>query len=370
MPDVWTHTGYAQQLHFGAGGLSRSGEIVRGLGLRRVLLVTTAGRAGSPDGERLVARLGRSLGSTFAEATAHVPTTAVQAAVRQAHRDGVDGVVSFGGGSCADLAKAVNFFTEREAGTPATTYADRPALPHVAVPTTYSGAEATPNFGMTDERTRAKAGGGGPTCAPVGVIYDPELTLGTPPRVTAETGLNALAHCVEATYAPACSPEAEAIALAGASRIVNALPIVVDEPHNLAARTLLLEGAALAGRALQNASMGVHHGLAQLLGGRTSIPHGLANALILPHAMRFNADVVPDAMAALGEVLGDRDDPAAAVERLIERVGLPNKLSSVDGVDEADLDVVARLSQSSAAVQQNPRPVGEVDARAILADAW
>ena len=308
------------------------------------------------------------MASTFGGVRSHVPASAVQAAMLQARRDGVDGIVSFGGGSCMDLGKAVSYFMEQEAGTPGASYTDRPALLHVAVPTTYSGAELTPFFGVTDERTRAKSGGGGPTTAPVAVVYDPVLTLSTPPRVSAETAMNALAHCVEATYATRRSPEAEAIALAGADRIVRSLPAVVDEPDDIEARTALLEGAALAGRALENASMGVHHGLAQLLGARAGISHGLANALLLPHAMRFNAEVAPAELARLGAVLGDPADPAAAVARLAARAGLPATLAEV-GVSDEDLDAVARLSQSSVAVRANPRPVSEEDARAILAAA-
>ncbi|HMK10673.1 MAG TPA: iron-containing alcohol dehydrogenase, partial [Acidimicrobiales bacterium] len=258
--EAWTHTGYAQRLHFGAGVVARLPEIVKELGIRRALLVTTAGRADSEDGARIVKLLGRSLTSTFAEVRSHVPTTTVQLAMQQARRDAVDGVVSFGGGSCADLGKAVSYFTEQEAGTPGASYADRPALRHIAIPTTYSGAELTPIFGMTDERTHTKGGGGGPTTAPIAVLYDPLLTLGTPARVSAETGMNAIAHCVEAAYSPRRTPEAEAIALAGIRRLARALPGVVDDPDDVDARTDALAGAALAGRALENASMGVHHG--------------------------------------------------------------------------------------------------------------
>jgi alcohol dehydrogenase class IV len=143
----------------------------------------------------------------------------------------------------------------------------------------------------------------------------------------------------------------------------------VDEPDDIEARTTLLEGAALAGRALENASMGVHHGLAQLLGARAGISHGLANALLLPHSMRFNADAVPVELARMGAVLGDPTDPAGAVARLAARAGLPSQLSAL-GVPESDLDAVARLSQSSLAVRSNPKPVGEDDARAILAAAY
>ena len=277
------------------------------------MLVTTAGRLASPDGERVVRLLGRNLETTFAEVESHVPVPLVQQAVLQARRDAVDVVVSFGGGSCADLGKAVCFFLEQEAGMPGATHLDRPVLPHVSIPTTYSGAELTPFFGMTDPATRQKQGAGGPTSAPVVAIYDPELTTSTPPRVLAETGMNALAHCVEAAYSPHRTPEAEAIALAGARTIHSSLPAVVADPRNPLARAAMLEGAALAGRCLLNAGMGVHHGLSQLVGGRTGIPHGLANAILLTHSIAFNAEAVPDEVGRLSAALGA---DAAAARRL------------------------------------------------------
>jgi maleylacetate reductase len=364
---TWVHTGYAQQIVFGAGALARIADVTRQLGARRLMLITTEGRHASDDGQRLAQLLGRSLVTTFAEVRSHVPTSIVQAAMHQARREGVDGVVSFGGGSCADLAKAVCFFTEQEQGTPGASYADRPALVHVAVPTTYSGAELTPFFGMTDEAARQKAGSGGPTVAPIATIHDPQLTLSTPPRVSAETGMNALAHCIEAAWSPVRTPEAEAIALAGCAQIFRWLPRVVEQPGDLEARTAMLAASVLAGRCLQNSSMGVHHGLAQLVGGRTAIPHGLANAVILPHAIRFNAEVVPEAVARLSAAAGI-DDLAVAVEGLLGRLGLPTRLSECGVVDD-DLDAVARMSQSSPSVRANPRPVSEEDARAVLAAA-
>jgi maleylacetate reductase len=369
MPPTWTHTGYAQQLVFGAGSVRKLPELVRTIGARRVLLVTTEGRHASDDGARVTSALGTALASTFAEVESHVPVPLVQRAAQQARRDAVDAVVSFGGGSCADLGKAVCFFTEQEAGTPGASYVDRPALPHITITTTYSGAELTGGFGMTDPAARQKTGAGGPTITPVAAIYDPELTLTTPPRVSAETGMNALAHCVEVVYSPHRTPEAEAIGLAGARRIVNALPLVVDDPGDVDVRASMLEGAALAGRCLQNGSMGVHHGLSQLVGGRTGIPHGLANAVILPHALRFNADVVPDEVRRLGEAIGAPDDPAAAIAALVERLGLPTQLADC-GVSLEDLDAVARLSQGNRNVQVNVRPVSEDDARSILAAAF
>jgi maleylacetate reductase len=368
MPDAWTHTALAQQIVFGSGAVDRLPELVRTTGARKALLVTTAGRLASPEGQRLVAALGRSLVSTFAEVASHVPVPLVQQAVLQARRDGVDLVVSFGGGSCADLGKAVCYFLEQEAGMPGASHVDRPLVAHISIPTTYSGAELTPFFGMTDPATRQKQGAGGPTSAPLIAVYDPELTLSTPARVSAETGMNALAHCVEAAWSPFRTPEAEAIALAGITRVHGALPEVVADPGDLDARARMLAGACLAGRCLLNAGMGVHHGLSQLVGGRTGIPHGLANAVLLAHCIRFNAEAVPEEVGRIAAALG-ADDAAAAVDGLRARIGLPGTLREA-GVAEEELDAVARLSQSNHNVGRNPRAVSEADARGILQSAW
>jgi alcohol dehydrogenase class IV len=364
----WTHTGYAQQVLFGPRTIERLPELARSLGVKRVLLVTTSGRLASDDGQRVVKAIGRLLASTFADVTSHVPTDLVQAALMQARRDGIDGIVSFGGGSCADLAKALAFFTE--AGAPGSSFFDRPVVPHVAIPTTYSGAELTAGFGMTDPRTRQKSGAGGPTSAPSVAIYDLAATGSLPPRASAETGMNALAHCIEAAYSPVRTPEAEALALAGVARIVEALPQVVAAPDDQDARARMLEGAVLGGRCLQNASMGVHHGLSQLLGGRTGIAHGLANAIVLPHAIRFNADAVPEPIERIAAAAGtDADSLADAIAALAAGLDLPASLFDV-GVGDEDIQAVARLSQSNPNVRANPRPVSEADALAILEAAF
>jgi maleylacetate reductase len=369
MTTVWTHTGYAQRIHFGLDAVDRAGEVVKQTGARRVLLVTTVGRRESESGERLVRALGKALVSLFDGVRSHVPTTAVQAAVRQAQSDDVDAVVSFGGGSCADLGKAVCFFIEQQAGVPGASYVDRPALAHVAIPTTYSGAELTPFFGMTDEAAHRKSGAGGPTIAPLAAIYDPVVTLDTPVQVSAETGMNALAHGVECAGSPNRTPEAEAIALACVQRVAAALPDVVDQPGDIRARTAMLEGAVLGGRCLQNATMGAHHGLAQLIGGRTGIAHGLANAILLAHVLRFTAPAIPREAWLIGTALGDPDDPPGAVDRLRERIGLPARLSDV-GVDEEDLGAVVRMAAGNANIRGNARPVSPEDLADILQAAF
>ena len=369
-PASWLHTGYAQRIHFGAGSIDRVGQLCADLGTARVLLVTTAGRLASPAAGRLLAGL-RDAGvevSVFDGVRSHVPASVVEAAVAQTRDAAPDGIVSFGGGSCADLGKAVCFRAERDAGRPSPTYADRPVLLHVSVPTAYSGAELTPFFGMTDDDTSRKSGTSLPTLAPIAAVYDPEVTLDTPARVSAETGMNALAHGVECAYSPLRSPEAEILALACIERVASALPRVVAAPGDLDARTDMLEGAVLGGRCLQNARMGVHHGLSQLLGGRTGLPHGLVNALVLPHAIRFNVPAIGAMAARIGAAMGDRADPAGAVARLRERLGLPGSLAEC-GVTADDVEAAARAAPDNGNVAANVRPVTVDDARAILTAA-
>ena len=223
---------------------------------------------------------------------------------------------------------------------------------------------------MTDPASRTKSGAGGPTCAPIAAVYDPELTTSTPPRVSAETGMNALAHCVEVVW----SPEPHA---GGRRRSPSPAPGASSPrcrssstiPSDISVRAAMLEGAVLGGRCLQNASMGVHHGLAQLVGGRTGIPHGLANAVILPHAIRFNLETVPDAVARLGDAIGADGDTAAAVSALVTRIGLPTQLGDC-GVTFDDVDAVATAAPGNHNVAANPRPVSVDDAKGILLAAY
>ena len=334
----WTHVGYAQKLVFGTDTVDRLAPLLKEAGARRVLLVAGRNRLDSEAGGRVVKALGRALASTFDGVRPHVPTSALQQALRQATADDVDALVSFGGGSAIDLAKGVAFFAEQQAGMSGQAFNDRPMLAHIAVPTTYSGAEVTPFFGMTDEATRQRQGAAGPTLAPVAAVYDPTVTLDLPPRISAETGMTCLAHAIDAAASPARTPEAEAVAMACIERTLAALPAVVDQPDDLAARAAMLEAAALGGRCLQNAAPGLQHRLAQALGGRTGMAHGLAHAVLLAHSVR----ALPEgAQRALGRVLGD--DPAGAVDRLREQVGLPARLSDC-GVGDDDLDAAVRLA--------------------------
>ena len=369
-PSSWSHVSSAQQLVLGAGAVEQVPQLVKEAGGRRVLLVTTKRRLASDIGILLSRSLGRVLAATFDQVISHVPVPLVQAAVRLARDEKVDAIVSFGGGSCNDLGKAVSFFVEQATGHPATSYLDRPMLPHVAVPTTWSGAELTPFFGMTDPATGRKTGARSATCAPVAAVYDPGCVAGLDPVISAGSGMNCLAHGIECAWSSRRTPEAEAVALACIGRTVQALPAVIDDPEDTDALLRMLEAACLGGRALQNAAMGVHHGLAQLLGGRTGIPHGTANALLLTHTVAFNAadPLLAGPLHRIATALGDPDDPAGAVDRLRARIGLPARLADV-GVTVADIEAVAAGAPANANVQNNPRQVTEDDALAILRGA-
>ncbi|HEV2370225.1 MAG TPA: iron-containing alcohol dehydrogenase, partial [Acidimicrobiales bacterium] len=142
-----------------------------------------------------------------------------------------------------------------------------------------------------------------------------------------------------------------------------------DDPTDVPARAAALTGALLGGRCLQNASVGIHHGLAQQVGARTGIPHGRANAVLLAHALRFNLPAIGAAGPRIGAALGDPDDPAGAVDRLRQRLGLPGSLAAA-GVNRDDLDAVAMAAQDSPGVRANPRPAGPDEVRGVLEAAW
>ena len=263
-----------------------------------------------------------------------VPSERIGDAAREA-RD-ADVLLAFGGGSAIDLAKAIGV----EAG-----------LPVVSVPTTYSGAEWTPSFGIRDHDRRMRGGGGGSTLA--GIVYDPELTLGLPRAETVGTSMNALAHAAEALYVKGRNDEGDRQALAGANLIGEWLPRVVASPDDLESRRSLLVGAMHAGAALAAAGLGLAHAMAQALGGRFGLPHGAMNALTLPPALRFNEPVAAGEIARFGEALGTSDPIGRAQELAL--LGGYQRLRD-QGVPENELDTVAEAAADRAGARANPRP--------------
>jgi maleylacetate reductase len=264
--------------------------------------------------------------------------------------DKADGLLAVGGGSAIDLAKAISVET---------------GLPVVSVPTTYSGAEWTPSFGVRDHDRRMLGGGSGANLA--GIVYEPELTLSLPKDVTVGTSLNALAHTAEALYVRGRNPEGDREALAGAALISEWLPRVVEQPDDLVARRNLLEGARHAGAALASAGLGVGHALAQALGGRYGLPHGAMNALSLPPALRFNEPVAGAEIARFGDAMGT-DDPIGRVEELA-RLGGFERLRDF-GVPETELEEVAEATRVRPGAKANPRPATLTALVELLRAMW
>ncbi|HUP31691.1 MAG TPA: iron-containing alcohol dehydrogenase [Gaiellaceae bacterium] len=264
--------------------------------------------------------------------------------------DGVDVLVAVGGGSAIDTAKAASAAS---------------GLPLVSVPTTYSGAEWTPFFGVRDPERRMRGGGSGANLQ--AIVYEPELTLGLPVPETVGTALNALAHCAEALYVHERTDESDRHALAGAEAIGRWLPRVVERPDDLEARTELLRGACHAGAALGGSMLALGHALAQGLGGRYGAPHGALNALTLPPALRFNEPVAGDAVARFGVALGTAD-PATRVEELA-RLGGYERLRDLGLPEDAPAEVAEAVAARPGA-KANPREVTATDVEELLRSIW
>jgi maleylacetate reductase len=277
-----------------------------------------------------------------------VPTDRIDEAAAAAR--GADGLLALGGGSAIDLAKAISAQTD---------------LSVVSVPTTYSGAEWTPSFGIRDHDRRMRGGGSGAHLA--GIVYEPELTLGLRRPETVGTSLNALAHAAEALYVKGWNAEGDREALAGAQLISEWLPRVVESPDDLEARRRLLEGAMHAGIALASAGLGLGHAMAQALGGRYGLPHGAMNALALPPALRFNKPVAEAEIARFGEAMGT-DDPIGRVEELA-RLGGFERLRDF-GIPEDELDEVAEAAAARPGAKANPRPATPSQISELLRSAW
>jgi maleylacetate reductase len=308
---------------------------VNTLGLKRVLVICGPGHVSL--GRRIADRLGAGL---FAEARMHVPVELADRAAELAAELGADGCVTVGGGSATGLGKAI---------------ALRHGLPVIAVPTTYAGSEMTPVWGLTENGV--KRTGRDARVLPRSVLYDATLTVSLPPKMSLNSGINAMAHAVEALYAPDLTPLIALQAEEGVGALAGALPRVVADGTDLEARSEAQYGAWLCGTALAASTMGLHHKLCHTLGGTLDLPHAETHTVVLPYVLAFNG-----APAAVSRALGT-DDPVGALWRL----GGQGNLRDL-GMREDDIARIADLVAAASFV--NPRPATRDDIAELLRKAW
>lgn len=330
----------------GAATTATAGEAER-LGLGRLLVV--CGSHGRDAAQAVADSLGPASAGLHDGARMHVPAEVADRAVEVARAAGADGCVAVGGGSSIGLGKAI---------------ALRTGLPLIAVPSTYSGSEMTPVWGLTEHG--AKRTGRDPVVLPRSVVYDPELTLSLPVPLSVTSGINAIAHAVEALYAPDTSPLVALMAQEGVRAMAGALPVVAEAPDSLEARGRALYGAWLCGSCLGATTMGLHHKLCHVLGGTFGLPHAETHTVVLPYALAYNAPAVPEAASALAQALY-ADDAPRALRGLARHLGAPRSLAEL-GLKEADLAVAA--AQTAGQAYANPREVTVEGALAVLRAAY
>jgi len=342
----FTHDVSPQRVVFAPGALARIGEEAERLKFSRALVVATPG-SGARLGEKIIGLLGARAVGLHAQAVIHVPKAVAEAGLFAAREAKADGLIAAGGGSAIGLAKAI----ARDTG-----------LPIIAVPTTYSGSEATTIFGISEGAR--KVTGRDVKVLPRTVVYDPDLTLDLPASVSAASGMNAIAHCVESFWADGRTPVTLALASEATRRFAKNLPAVMADGHDGEARAQCLVAAWLSGCVL-SVSNGLQHKLAHVLGG-LSLPHAQAHAIILPHVSRFNLQAAPEARARLAEALGSHD-PAEAIANMLRQFPIPQRLSEI-GFDAGKTDFVA--GEIAAQSITSPRPVSAADVRELLNAAF
>jgi maleylacetate reductase len=320
---------------FGRGSLEGIREAVSELGVARVHVI--AGGAAVNAGDRASALLRDLVVGIFGTVRQHVPEELAVEATSTVRGSGADGVVALGGGSAIGLGKVVAVELE---------------IPLIAIPTTYSGSEMTAVYGITAERkvTRRDI-----RALPKLVIYDPTLTVALPSRVTASSGFNALAHCMEAVVGPVANPPAALLAEEAMRILPDALRACVEDPANLDARAMSSYGAFLAGLSLGYSGTGLQHRLAHILGGRFGLVHADAHAALLPHVAAFHERETPAAMTGVAEAIGTEGSAAAALHRLAVEIGAPLALADLgmtrDGIQEvvteAESDAIGALLEDA-----------------------
>lgn len=342
----FVYTGHPARVIFGFGTTSNHADEIARLGASRALILSTPPQ--EAQALQMAELLGNKAAGVFAGAVMHTPVEVSERAVELAERLRADVVVAIGGGSTTGLGKAI---------------ALRTGLPQIVLPTTYAGSEMTPILGETEnglKKTQTT-----PKVLPQVVIYDVEQTMSLPAGLSGTSGINAIAHAVEALYARDRNPVTSTLALAAVKALASALPKIARDPADRDARYDALYGAWLCGICLGSVGMALHHKLCHTLGGSFDLPHAETHTVVLPHALAYNAPAIPDAMAALQTVLGA--DPAQALQELASAVGAPVSLAAI-GMRASGLDRATEIAMSKS--YWNPRPLEAVAIRALMQRAF
>jgi hypothetical protein len=373
---------YPTQVLFGVGRIAKLAEACKVLGMARPLLVTDPGLAGLPMvRDAIAANEAAGLPTGLFSDVRPNPIGKNVADGVAAYRAGKhDGVIAFGGGSGLDAGKAIAFMSGQT--KPIWDFEDvgdnwkaaDPAgiAPIVAVPTTAgTGSEVGRASVILDEATHTKKIIFHPKFLPGVVISDPELTVGLPPHITAATGMDALAHCLEAYCAPGYHPMAEGIAVEGMRLVKEWLPIAVEDGKNLAARANMLAAASMGATAFQK-GLGAIHALSHPVGALYDTHHGLTNAVVMPYVLAYNRRAIDDKMTRLAAWLELPKPSFQAVMdwvmALRQELKIPNTLKEL-GVGDDRLDELSVMAAHDPTAGGNPLPVGAPELKSMFVAA-
>jgi len=372
--------GQMDEVRFGVPAAEAVAEQVARLGAQRVFLMVSGTLNRTTDEiERVRRALGNKCVGVFDQMPAHSPRQAVIAAAQQARAAEADLIVTVGGGSITDAAKAVQLCLANDITTPEAMDALRvvggvdpaikpPTVRQVSVPTTLSAGEFSAVAGVTDERTRVKELFRHPRVMPAAVILDPALTIHTPEWLLLSTGIRAVDHCVEGLCSKEANPYADAQAMRGLTLLTGGLPRVKADPTDLQARLDCQMGSWLSmGPLAAGVPMGASHGIGYVLGAVFDVPHGHTSCIMLPSVMRWNKSVNADRQMLVSTAMGQPEaDAGDLLDRFIAGLGMPRSLHAVN-IGPEQFDRIAQGAMHTPWIPRNPRPIeGPAQVREIL----
>ncbi len=370
---------YPTLMRFGVGRISELPEACKQLGMKRPLIVTDPGLAALPMIKEAVQR-NEAAGletALFADIKGNPIGKNVEDGLKKFRAGGHDGVVAFGGGSALDAGKAIALMAGQtrpiwdfeDVGDNWTRVNVAGIAPIVAVPTTSgTGSEVGRVSVITNEATHQKKLIFHPKIQPSIVISDPALTVGLPAKITAATGMDALAHCLEAYCVPSYHPMADGVAVEGMRLIKDWLPVAVKDGRNLTARAHMMAAATMGATAFQK-GLGAIHSLSHPVGAIYDTHHGLTNAVVMPYVMQFNRAAIEGKMTRLAAWLELANPSYAAVLdwvlALRKEIGIPHTLKEI-GVDKARLDELSQAAYEDPSTGGNPVPIGAADLKKMF----